>query len=132
MLNVLLPITLPTAMSRSPRIAAMTEVATSGIDVPAAMIVRPITGSLTPKARANATAASTSQFEPRMSSPRPAKISTSCTAQWPSHSSLRGTPSANSSRISLVSARDCRTRKTRYATSKPGAVRPPGDSTFRR
>ena len=112
MLKVLLPITLPTAMSRSPRIAAMIDVATSGIDVPAAMIVRPITRSLTPSARANTTAASTSQFEPSTSSPRPATISSTCTAQWLSHSPVRGTPDAYSSRISLVSARDWRTRKT--------------------
>ena len=81
MLKVLLPITLPTAMSRSPRTAAVTEVATSGIDVPAAMIVRPMTRSLTPSARANATAASTSQFEPSTSSASPATISSTCTAQ---------------------------------------------------
>jgi hypothetical protein len=37
MLKVLLPTTLPTAMSRPPLIAAITEVATSGIEVPAAM-----------------------------------------------------------------------------------------------
>ena len=45
---MLLPTTLPTAMSRSPRIAARTEVATSGSDVPAATMVRPITSSLRP------------------------------------------------------------------------------------
>ena len=88
MLKVLLPITLPTAMSRSPRIAAMIEVATSGIDVPAAMMVRPITRSLTPRARAKATAESTSQSEPSTSSPRPATISSTCTAQWLSQAPL--------------------------------------------
>jgi hypothetical protein len=57
MLKVLLPTTLPTAMSRSPLTAAITEVATSGIEVPAATMVRPITTSLTPSALANTTAA---------------------------------------------------------------------------
>ena len=42
MLKVLLPTTLPTAMSRSPRIVAMTDVATSGSEVPAATMVSPI------------------------------------------------------------------------------------------
>ncbi len=40
-LKILLPTTLPTAISRSPRTAATTEVATSGNEVPAAMRVRP-------------------------------------------------------------------------------------------
>ena len=57
MLNVLLPITLPTAISRSPRIVAMTEAATSGAEVPAATMVRPITSSETPSERAKAMAA---------------------------------------------------------------------------
>jgi hypothetical protein len=48
-LKVLLPTTLPTAMSRSPRTAAMTEVATSGSEVPAATMVSPTTTSLIPR-----------------------------------------------------------------------------------
>jgi hypothetical protein len=49
MLNVLLPTTLPTAMSRSPLMAAIMLVATSGMLVPAATMVRPMTRSLTPR-----------------------------------------------------------------------------------
>jgi hypothetical protein len=53
MLKVQLPTTLPTAMSRSPLMAAaMMDVATSGSEVPAATMVRPITRSLTPMALA--------------------------------------------------------------------------------
>src|SRR5690554_4980833 len=63
-LKILLPTILPTAISRSPRIAAMTEVTTSGSDVPTAIIVNPITNSLTPRYWAKDTALSTSQREP--------------------------------------------------------------------
>lgn len=58
-------------MSRSPRNAAMIEVTTSGSEVPAAMMVGPITCSLTPSAWAKLTAPSTSQREPSTSMPRP-------------------------------------------------------------
>ena len=50
MLKMLLPTMLPTAMSRWPLIAAMTLVATSGREVPAAMMVRPMTSSERPRA----------------------------------------------------------------------------------
>ena len=53
MLNMLLPTMLPTAMSRSPRSAAITDVATSGIPVPAATTVSAITSSLTPSEAAS-------------------------------------------------------------------------------
>ena len=56
-LKMLLPTTLPTAMSRSPLMAAVMDVATSGIDVPVATMVRAMTTSLTPSALANASAA---------------------------------------------------------------------------
>ena len=56
-LKILLPTRLPTAISFSPRRLAITEVNTSGSDVPAAIIVSPIINSLTPKALAIATAA---------------------------------------------------------------------------
>ena len=59
MLKVLLPTTLPTAMSRSPLIAAVMLVATSGMLVPAATMVRPMTTSLTPMALAKLTEACT-------------------------------------------------------------------------
>ncbi len=71
-LKMLLPTTLPTAMSRSPRSAAVIDVATSGSDVPAATIVRLTVTSSTPAQRANATAPSTSQFEPITSIASPA------------------------------------------------------------
>ncbi|MNR30276.1 hypothetical protein D3C85_1477230 [compost metagenome] len=63
-LKMLLPTTLPTAMSRSPLQAAMIEVATSGSEVPAAMMVRPITSSDRPSALARVTAPSSSNPEP--------------------------------------------------------------------
>jgi hypothetical protein len=53
---MLLPTTFPTEMSRSPRMLAITEVANSGSEVPIATMVSPITNSLTPSARAAATA----------------------------------------------------------------------------
>jgi hypothetical protein len=53
------PTTLPTAMSLCPRIAAISEVASSGREVPTAMMVRPITRSLMPNRRATPTAPST-------------------------------------------------------------------------
>ena len=112
MLNVLLPIALPTAMSRSPRSAASTEVATSGSDVPAAMIVRPMIRSLTPSARANATELLTSHSEPSTSRPRPAAISSSCTDQWRSQAARRGMDSSYSCCVRRVSARAWRTRNT--------------------
>ncbi len=73
---MLLPTTLPTAMSRSPRTVAMMDVATSGNDVPPATIVRPITNSLTPSSRAISMDALTSQRAPRTSRPRPASTRT--------------------------------------------------------
>ena len=62
-------------------IAAITEVASSGSDVPAATTVSPITSSLTPKYFAKVTAEVTSQSAPSTSKPRPAKIRPTCTAQ---------------------------------------------------
>src|SRR5690606_31948162 len=63
-LKTLLPTTLPTAISRSPLRVAITEVITSGNDVPAAMMVSPITASLTPNEAAILTALSTNQRDP--------------------------------------------------------------------
>src|SRR5690606_35293336 len=63
-LKIFEPTTLPTAMSRSPRLAATTEVASSGSEVPMASTVRPIINSLTPSAVATDTAPSTSNCEP--------------------------------------------------------------------
>ena len=48
-LKILEPITLPTAMSLSPFLAAMTEVTSSGREVPTATMVRPMMASLRPK-----------------------------------------------------------------------------------
>lgn len=106
MLNRLLPITLPTAMSRSPRSVAITEVATSGIEVPAATMVRPITRSLTPSAFAKLTAAATSQSAPNTSSASPPPTSSSCTAQWLSQR-LCGALFSYSVRSLGAAARDC-------------------------
>ncbi len=72
MLAMLLPTTLPTARSRSPRRTAMTETASSGREVPTATTVRPTTRLLTPIAEATLTAPSTSREAPATSSPTPA------------------------------------------------------------
>ena len=53
----------------------MTEVASSGSEVPMATTVRPITSSEMPSARARVTAPSTRKFEPLTSRTRPAAIS---------------------------------------------------------
>ncbi len=68
---MLLPTMLPTAMSRSPRMAARIEVANSGSEVPIAITVRPITSSDSPSARASATAPVHSTVEPTTSSTSP-------------------------------------------------------------
>src|SRR5690606_34926388 len=70
-LKMLLPTTLPTAISRCPLILATTEVTTSGSEVPAATMVNPITASLTPQAVAISTALCTSQRAPHTSNARP-------------------------------------------------------------
>ena len=82
MLKILLPTTFPTAMSRSPRKAATTEVATSGSEVPAATIVSPMISSETPKCLAICTAPSTRNFEPITRPPTPTRIRPTLTAQW--------------------------------------------------
>ena len=110
MLNVLLPTTLPIAMSRSPRTVAMTDVATSGSDVPAATMVSPTTSSETPSARANATAASTSRFDPSTSIARPASTISTWIPQCLSQPSLGANSSVYSAFVAFVSRRDCTTR----------------------
>ena len=74
MLNRQLPITLPTARPGRPFVAATTEVASSGRDVPAATMVRPITASLTPMARASDDALSTKISPPHTRAARPSTI----------------------------------------------------------
>ena len=78
MLKIQLPTTLPTAISRSPLRAAAIEVATSGMEVPAATMVSAITTSLTPSALAKTTAALTSQSEPSTKNTKPTNISANC------------------------------------------------------
>ena len=55
-LKMLLPTTLPTAISRSPRRVATMDVANSGREVPMATMVKPMTTWLMPKASAISTA----------------------------------------------------------------------------
>ena len=64
-LNTLLPTMLPMAMSALPRLAAETEVNSSGREVPRATMVRPIRRSLRPRKRAIDTAASTAMSLPK-------------------------------------------------------------------
>ena len=107
---MLLPTALPTAMSRSPRQAAITEAATSGRDVPNATTVRPITSSLTPRVRAKAVALSTRSRPPRPSSTRPRRTRAACTAR------PRARPAAPGCVAGGVSPRLVRRAKTVYAT----------------
>ena len=64
MLNILLPTIFPMAISAFPLLAAVTEVTSSGSDVPKATIVRPIILSLMPNALAMAVAPSTARSLP--------------------------------------------------------------------
>ncbi|MCY1441001.1 hypothetical protein D9M71_572980 [compost metagenome] len=73
-LNRLLPITLPTAISRSPRIAAINEVASSGSEVLTATMVRPMIRSDKPRSVATATAAPSSKCPAYTSIASPATI----------------------------------------------------------
>jgi hypothetical protein len=92
------------------------EAATSGIEVPAATMVRPITRSLTPMALAKATAAVTSHSEPSTRASRPAGDQ----AQLHRPSLLSQSPGRRpglGGRIhpgaaAAVSRRDCTIRKT--------------------
>ena len=101
-------------MSRSPLIAAVIEAATSGIEVPAATIVRPITMSLTPSDLAIAIDAVTSHCEPNTSAARPAAISATCAGQVASQAPACAgrTSAAYSSFAAWVSRRDWTTRNT--------------------
>ena len=66
-----LPTTLPIARSVRPRSAATNEVISSGIEVPAETIVRPITASLTPSCNAAALAPLTRSWAPKPSTTIP-------------------------------------------------------------
>ncbi len=109
MLKMFEPTTFPTAISRWPRQAARTDVATSGSDVPAATIVRPMTSSETPNDRANATAPPTSQRAPRTSIPSPARTRRRFAHQEPVGPS--GISSAVSTRLAALSFRLWSTEK---------------------
>jgi len=74
MLKIFEPTTLPTAMSGWRRRAAITEVANSGMLVPADTTVRPMTASLTPQSRAMATAETTNRRDPATRRTSPATI----------------------------------------------------------
>ena len=74
MLKILLPTTLPIAISVSPLRAATTEVASSGNDVPADTIVSAITDSLTPNSPAMPAAPSTNQLPPNTRATKPNTI----------------------------------------------------------
>ncbi|MCY1434971.1 hypothetical protein D9M71_510490 [compost metagenome] len=76
-LNRLLPITVPTAISRSPRRAAMSAAANSGSEVQMATTVRPMMRSDSPRSVATSTAASSSRWPARFSRPRPASTCSS-------------------------------------------------------
>ena len=70
-LKMLLPTRLPALMSKRLCMIPTMVVASSGAEVPAAMIVTLMTHSLTPKARAEATADSTRKCAPRVTQSSP-------------------------------------------------------------
>ncbi len=74
MLKILLPITLPTASPGFPLMAATTEVASSGSDVPIATMVSPTTPSLMPAFIAIDEAPATNLSPPKISAVRPSTI----------------------------------------------------------
>jgi len=71
MLNKLLPIIFPIAMSQFFLKAAITEVKSSGKDVPKATIVKPMNLSLQPKKRAMKVADFTTKLLPKITRPNP-------------------------------------------------------------
>ena len=71
MLNTFDPNTLPMAIPLCPLRADTTLVASSGIEVPPAMMVRPITASLTPIDLAITVAESTNRLLPKTRQPKP-------------------------------------------------------------
>ena len=75
MLKMLLPITLPRAMLGLPFTAAVIDVASSGSDVPAATIVKPIMASLTPSPDAIPDAPLTNRSPPIISPASPIRES---------------------------------------------------------
>ena len=75
MLNTLDPNTFPMAIPLLPLRAATTLVANSGIDVPIATTVRPMTASLTPRAAATFVAPSTNTLLPSTRQASPTRIS---------------------------------------------------------
>lgn len=74
MLNRLLPITLPMAISGFFFKAATIDVASSGREVPPATSVSPITDSLTPRCRAMLLAPSTNHYPPKISPANPPRM----------------------------------------------------------
>ena len=74
MLNTLDPTTFPTAISSSFFLAAASDVASSGSEVPHATMVSPIRVSDTPKNPAKSTAPSTTQSPPNCTATAPPTI----------------------------------------------------------
>ena len=95
------PMMLPNARSFSPLRAAAIELASSGRDVPTATMVRPISKSLTPRARAISTAPHTSARELPTSSASP---STSHRTDFPSESDSPSCFSASSATAAFAAA----------------------------
>lgn len=73
-LNILLPMMLPTMRSVSLRLAAVIVVTSSGKDVPSAMIVREMTRSEMPMAEAMLEALLTTSWLPAMSPAKPMRV----------------------------------------------------------
>ena len=77
------PTTLPTAISFAPRRAAVTLTASSGMDVPNATMVRPISSGDTPSLRASADAPATNLSAPQIISAKPITRNTNDSIQFP-------------------------------------------------
>ena len=116
------PTTFPNATSLCPRRAAMTDVTNSGMDVPTATMVSPITASESPTAWANATAPVTRNRAERM-------VSTSPPSSQSSASPMR-TGSGALSATSFAARRSVRKVKIKYPTSPAIQTAPARRSTL--
>src|SRR5690606_8939410 len=112
---------------------ATIEVTTSGSDVPAATIVKPITNWLTPHQVAMLTAPSTSHFDPSPNKAKPTAINsndfqtatpTGTLSSAPIAASAEAYCAANSSRTSLLSRLAKRMQIRMYPTSTENKITP--------
>ncbi|MNY15525.1 hypothetical protein D3C86_1487440 [compost metagenome] len=116
-LNRLLPITLPTAISRSPRNAAINEVASSGREVLTATMVKPMIRSDKPRSVATTTAAPSNKCPAYTSIPSPATISSRLVIHGAS-------PAWSWLDTGRTECRDWRSNKARYRSNAANRITP--------